>query len=684
VEKSDRLKNKKREDKDKDIELIMIWFFSISFLILSTDIQTNGKWPIYQHDVAQSIPDDFDCEMRKAAYDYGKKLMPRMKNFSTLWYALDLNSTDCYVDPMLSAKDIRYFQNDHDVKEQITDLNAIFVHPDKGQNSNTGTSSSPLASIQMAADLASVLDEKLYVVLNPGVYYLEKPLLLKPMHSGLTFMAKNEERAVVSGGIKLEPNELKWKPYNIKDGKNIWVADIGIREAVKGLQIDGKRLTRARYPNLPGGIEVSCGYGCMIEGKKGKWTPPLSLDAYPKLETYTDEDPSHMRNDTGGSYFQKYMVGMNGTCSIYDPPVSYWCSKNRNTSTFLLPSGVSISQDDLPNSPYQDPSDAIFFVWRPARWENWMFEIKEYDRAKNNFTFGYGGFQGARGRKNGGDFFIENVFEELDYPGEFFYDKKEGLLYVYYNATSGTPPPTKNVILPNLKTLIWHEGTQWNPVKNIQHNGITYVSTSYTYMDPHGVPSGGDWALDRIGAVFLQGTKNITIKNCIFDRLDGNGVFISGYNRNVSIIDSDFSFIGGNSIASWGYTNETEGANHPAAGIDGTDGNHPRFTKIIGNTGREIGLYEKQSSFYVQAKTAQTLIKGNVFFNGPRAGINANDGFGGGDELTDNLIFSTCRESGDHGPFNSWDRQPYITDIRTGKPSIYMAKRDIHHNFFYR
>ena len=29
------------------------------------------------------------------------------------------------------------------------------------------------------------------------------------------------------------------------------------------------------------------------------------------------------------------------------------------------------------------------------------------------------------------------------------------------------------------------------------------------------------------------------------------------------------------------------------------------------------------------------------------------DGFGGGDELSHNLVFSTCRESGDHGPFNS-------------------------------
>ena len=62
--------------------------------------------------------------------------------------------------------------------------------------------------------------------------------------------------------------------------------------------------------------------------------------------------------------------------------------------------------------------------------------------------------------------------------------------------------------------------------------------------------------------------------------------------------------------------------------------------------------------------------------------INANDGFGGGDEIAMNLVFSTCRESGDHGPFNSWDRQPFLTTVRNGTPSMYMAWRRIHHNFF--
>jgi hypothetical protein len=57
-----------------------------------------------------------------------------------------------------------------------------------------------------------------------------------------------------------------------------------------------------------------------------------------------------------------------------------------------------------------------------------------------------------------------------------------------------------------------------------------------------------------------------------------------------------------------------------------------------------------ESSFWNQAKTCQTFVKDNVLFNGPRAAINLNDGFGGGSSITSNLIFNQCRETGDHGP----------------------------------
>ena len=64
-----------------------------------------------------------------------------------------------------------------------------------------------------------------------------------------------------------------------------------------------------------------------------------------------------------------------------------------------------------------------------------------------------------------------------------------------------------------------------------------------------------------------------------------------------------------------------------------------------------------------------------------RAGININDGFGGDSNITKNLLFNTCRESGDHGPINTWDRQVYVTKVRNGSPSVIKQFDYISQNF---
>jgi hypothetical protein len=86
-------------------------------------------------------------------------------------------------------------------------------------------------------------------------------------------------------------------------------------------------------------------------------------------------------------------------------------------------------------------------------------------------------------------------------------------------------------------------------------------------------------------------------------------------------------------------------------------------------------------SCWFQAKAAQTTLVGNVCFNLGRAGYNMNDGLGGGDEVHYNAIFNTNRESADHGPINSWDRQPFVTNVFDGvTPSARMLPRNISNN----
>ena len=159
-------------------------------------------------------------------------------------------------------------------------------------------------------------------------------------------------------------------------------------------------------------------------------------------------------------------------------------------------------------------------------------------------------------------------------------------------------------------------------MKGVSVLGLGLRDAALSYLDAHSMPSGGDWGLGRIAALFVKGTEETTVDSCTFEKLDGNAVLLNKYNRGATIQNSNFHEIGDNMIAQLG---ETEGV--PEAfgmGWDGTKGDQPRGTRILNNFAYRCGLFEKQSSFYFQAKSCQNVIKNNIFFHGPRAGMNFN------------------------------------------------------------
>lgn len=145
------------------------------------------------------------------------------------------------------------------------------------------------------------------------------------------------------------------------------------------------------------------------------------------------------------------------------------------------------------------------------------------------------------------------------------------------------------------------------------------------------------WACYHGAAVEIHGAERVNISDNSFRRLDNNAIILSNYTRHVMIGHNLASWLGMNFVVSWGDT----------AGFDGTSGTQPRYTTVKQNLVREIGNYEKQSSLYFSAKSCHDSILKNVGFNGPRAFINLNDGFGGNTTIAENNIWNTCRESGD-------------------------------------
>ena len=253
-------------------------------------------------------------------------------------------------------------------------------------------------------------------------------------------------------------------------------------------------------------------------------------------------------------------------------------------------------------------------------------------------------FREYLGQSKGDEFYIENVMEELDDGAEWFYNASSKTLFYMNNGTDNIHDLLFEAT--NLKVLLNYTGSMTDPVKNQEVRGMTMKDTQYTYLDDHGMPSGGDWALQRTGAIYLDGVENITISTNILTRLDGNAISINRYARDVVVYRNEIVWNGDNAVSQWGDTENITFSDGTHMGYDGTTGNQPRGTQFIQNFVHEIGIWEKQSSMWFQAKSCSNVLEGNIFFNGPRAGINFNDGFGGNSTITKNLLFNTCRESG--------------------------------------
>ena len=184
--------------------------------------------------------------------------------------------------------------------------------------------------------------------------------------------------------------------------------------------------------------------------------------------------------------------------------------------------------------------------------------------------------------------------------------------------------------------------------------------------------------MERSAALFFEGTVGALLKGCLFTYLDANAVFFSGFNRGANVTMNEFLSIGETAISQWGYT---DGSPVPGMGFDATAGNQPRGTSITYNVVHEVGLYTKQNSAYFQSESFLNVIEGNIFYNGPRAGVNFDDGLGGGSILTRNVLANFCRESSDHASFNSWNRQVYIYDDANGNPTVQKMNDTISYNW---
>ncbi len=270
--------------------------------------------------------------------------------------------------------------------------------------------------------------------------------------------------------------------------------------------------------------------------------------------------------------------------------------------------------------------------------------------------------------------FVENIFEELDAPGEWYYDRNSGILYLY-------PPEGINVAVSSfeysfLDNLVVLKGQENKPVKNVTINGLRFTETNRTFMKTKEPLLRSDWGVYRGGAILLEKTENTKITNCGFDELGGNAIFVSDYNRNNIIEGNSIFNIGASAILFAGNPDAVRSPSFryeqfvPYSKIDMKPGpktnDYPADCEVYDNLIHDIGRTEKQVAGVGIDMSSEIRVTHNTIYNVPRAGINIGDGCWGGDIIEFNDVFNTVLETGDHGAFNSWGRDRYwLPEIRT-------------------
>jgi hypothetical protein len=455
-------------------------------------------------------------------------------------------------------------------------------------------------------ELSASPGEPIEVELAGGTYYLDRPLQLGPEDSGsaggeVVWRAAPGSEPVISGGM---PLRCQWE---VHEGK-ILKCDVGLQlggRVFSQLYVNGRRQILARFPNGDSRFPGPTGY---LEVTGADEWPHSEVYFHP--ETFTDKE-------------------------------------------------------------WSQPEEAILHVFPRNRWGNTQYRVKQVDREKNALILGEGGWQlkniseSSTGIGEGSTFFVENVFEELDSEGEWYFDSRSGVLYWYPEA--GVDSTSAVIEVSLLKHAVEITGAPDNLACHITIEGIRFAHTERTFLEKYEIPSMGDWSIYRGGAVYITDAEVVEVRGCSFDGVGGNGVFVYGRAFRVSVDGCGFTDVGESAVCLTGESHlelggtttcEICGAEHPWGWGEPSE-NHPRECIVSNNVIHDIGVFGKQTAGVFAALCESTTISHNHIYNTPRAAICLNDGMYGGHVIEYNDIHDTVRETSDHGPFNSWGREPY-------------------------
>ncbi len=257
--------------------------------------------------------------------------------------------------------------------------------------------------------------------------------------------------------------------------------------------------------------------------------------------------------------------------------------------------------------------------------------------------------------------FMENAIELVDEPGEWYFRRATGELFVL--PPNDVDITRAEMIVPALEELVRIDASQ-----DITFEGITFADASWlrpsTYGHPdvqanfvtdvrdlsrtfwrdHNLVNLHDEYWKSPGAVVVDGARSITFERCTFTRLGGAGLDLQAGARDNIVRGNRFFDISANGIQVGDVTTEDH---HPS-----TDERVVRDNEITNNVIRDVGTqYEDSVGIWI-GYTDRTVVTHNLLENLPYTAISVGWGWGetdaGGGAYAQPFFYDTPTPSGNN------------------------------------
>ncbi len=325
---------------------------------------------------------------------------------------------------------------------------------------------------------------------------------------------------------------------------------------------------------------------------------------------------------------------------------------------------------------WANPAGGFMHAIHKAHWGGYHYQIT--GKAENGELVYEGGWQNNRQMGMHPEYrFVENIFEELDAPGEWYHDVRTATLY--YKPDAGLDLGKAVVEIAGLPCLIGVKGTAARPVRDVTLRGFVFRHAARTFMETREPLLRSDWTIYRGGAVAFEGTEDCGVVDCEFDQVGGNAVFVSNYNRRTFVRGTHIHGAGASGVCFVGDPGSVRSPlfvpeqRQAYDQIDKTPGpktvDYPADCVVEDSLIHNVSVVEKQATGVQISMSKGITVRHCSIYDVGRAGINISEGTFGGHLLEFCDVFDTVRETGDHGSFNSWGRDRFwqLTGVPEGE-----------------